>query len=524
MPAPSTDASPSARGSGAGTGRRVRGARTASAASATVATPTASSPGTSRASASVAAGTSTRRTPAAASARPIGSTPGTLRTSPPRPSSPISATRPRVTRSCSDPSRIPIAIARSSDAPAFRQLRRGEVHGDPPRWVVVARVAQRPADALPRLGQGRVRQPHDREPRQPGRDVDLHPDEPPGEAVERGGEQGREHERHGRPRHSSRTYAARRRGTIRPAPDRPERDPGRSERTVSQPIGSAVEPHAGERLWGAVRDAVWQAVVVDEAVLRLLSVAVLAHGHVLDRGRAGRRQDAAGAGVRRALGLGLRARPGHARPPARATSSAPACSRAAAFRFIPGPVFTNILLVDEINRATPRTQSALLEAMEEGHVSIEGETRDLPDPFLVLATENPIELEGTFALPEAQLDRFLVRIRLGYPSRDDEARIARRYRASAEPLEAVAPVLRPDELLAMRESVRAVEVSAQVEAYIVDLVRETRRAAGGPAGRQPAVDDGPLPGDPGVGLPRRPRLRPARRRQGAGPGRPRATG
>ena len=87
------------------------------------------------------------------------------------------------------------------------------------------------------------------------------------------------------------------------------------------------------------------------------------------------------------------------------------------FRFIPGPIFTNVLLVDEINRATPRTQSALLEAMEEGQVSIEGETRALPDPFLVLATENPIELEGTFALPEAQLDRFLVRIRLGYPDR-----------------------------------------------------------------------------------------------------------
>ena len=144
------------------------------------------------------------------------------------------------------------------------------------------------------------------------------------------------------------------------------------------------------------------------------------------------------------------------------------------FRFIPGPIFTNVLLVDEINRATPRTQSALLEAMEERQVSIEGETRVLPDPFLVLATENPIELEGTFALPEAQLDRFLVRIRLGYPDRAGEGRIARRYRASAEPLDAVTLVASPGQLLAIRDSVRSVEVSAPVEDYIVDLVRETR--------------------------------------------------
>jgi MoxR-like ATPase len=112
--------------------------------------------------------------------------------------------------------------------------------------------------------------------------------------------------------------------------------------------------------------------------------------------------------------------------------------------------------------------------MEEGHVSIEGETRDLPDPFLVLATENPIELEGTFSLPEAQLDRFLVRIRLGYPGRADEGRIARRYRDSAEPLDAVTLVAPPEQLLAMRESVRTVDVSAPVEDYLVDVVRATR--------------------------------------------------
>ena len=240
------------------------------------------------------------------------------------------------------------------------------------------------------------------------------------------------------------------------------------------PSSTPPSPFAGERFWRAICDSVGQAVVVDDESSACWRSPCWPRWPRADRGRPGRRQDAAGARVQPGARAGLRARPGHAGPPAGRRPRGQR-ARGGSFRFIPGPVFTNILLVDEINRATPRTQSALLEAMEEGHVSIEGETRDLPDPFLVLATENPIELEGTFALPEAQLDRFLVRIRLGYPSRDDEARIARRYRASAEPLDAVTPVLQPDELLAMREAVRAVEVSDQVEAYIVDLVRATRQ-------------------------------------------------
>jgi MoxR-like ATPase len=145
-----------------------------------------------------------------------------------------------------------------------------------------------------------------------------------------------------------------------------------------------------------------------------------------------------------------------------------------AFRFVPGPVFANVLLVDEINRATPRTQSALLEAMQERQVSAEGETRPLPDPFLVLATQNPIELEGTFALPEAQLDRFLLRIAIGYPDEDGERRIARRYQAAAEPLDGVRVVADAAALLALREAARGILVSADVEAYLVALVRGTR--------------------------------------------------
>ena len=144
------------------------------------------------------------------------------------------------------------------------------------------------------------------------------------------------------------------------------------------------------------------------------------------------------------------------------------------FRFVPGPVFTNVLLVDEINRATPRAQSALLEAMQERQVSIDGTTRPLPSPFIVLATQNPVELEGTFVLPEAQLDRFLMRVRMGYPEAADEATIAGRYDAAAEPLDALHPVIDRVRMAGVIDEVRAVTVSEDVEAYLVSLVRATR--------------------------------------------------
>ena len=143
-------------------------------------------------------------------------------------------------------------------------------------------------------------------------------------------------------------------------------------------------------------------------------------------------------------------------------------------RFVPGPVFTNVLLVDEINRATPRTQSALLEAMQERQVSIEGTTHRLPDPFVVLATQNPVEFEGTFALPQAQLDRFLLRARIGYPDDAGERRIARRHQDAADPLDTIEPVIARDRLLQVRDRVRTVRVADEVEAYVVAVVRATR--------------------------------------------------
>jgi MoxR-like ATPase len=143
------------------------------------------------------------------------------------------------------------------------------------------------------------------------------------------------------------------------------------------------------------------------------------------------------------------------------------------FEFRPGPIFSQVVLADEINRATPRTQSALLECMEERQVSLEGETRPLPRPFVVLATQNPIELEGTFPLPEAQLDRFLLRLSVGYPGLADEKNVVRRFRYGS-PLDELPAVVSASELVGMQRLVREVHVAEAVEDYIVRLVRASR--------------------------------------------------
>ena len=147
--------------------------------------------------------------------------------------------------------------------------------------------------------------------------------------------------------------------------------------------------------------------------------------------------------------------------------------KAGQFKFQSGPVITNILLADEINRAIPRTQSSLLESMEERQVTVDGQTYRLPDPFFVLATQNPIELEGTFPLPEAQLDRFLLRINLGYPQRDEEITILERFRAD-DPLNSLGSVADPGQLAEVRRSRKEVAVSKPVKEYIADIVRATR--------------------------------------------------
>ena len=144
------------------------------------------------------------------------------------------------------------------------------------------------------------------------------------------------------------------------------------------------------------------------------------------------------------------------------------------FEFRPGPIHTNIVLADEINRATPRTQSALLEAMEERQVTVEGNTAALPRPFLVLATQNPVELEGTFPLPEAQLDRFFLQVSMGYPTEDEEVAVLRRFSGPTIPLDDVEPVASSEDVMDMAAQVRAIHVDDSVAAYVVALTRATR--------------------------------------------------
>jgi MoxR-like ATPase len=147
--------------------------------------------------------------------------------------------------------------------------------------------------------------------------------------------------------------------------------------------------------------------------------------------------------------------------------------KAQEFEFRPGPVFTNVLLADEINRATPRTQAALLECMEERQVTLETGTLPLQRPFMVIATQNPIELQGTFPLPEAQLDRFLLQLPVGYPGAEDEVEMLRRFRTD-NPLDDLGAVTDADEVMVMQKAVRGVHVSPAVEGYIVEIVRATR--------------------------------------------------
>src|SRR4051812_13108071 len=162
--------------------------------------------------------------------------------------------------------------------------------------------------------------------------------------------------------------------------------------------------------------------------------------------------------------------------------------RAQRFEFRPGPVMANLVLVDEINRATPRAQSSLLEAMQERQITVDETTHPLPEPFCVIATQNPIELEGTFPLPEAQLDRFLFLVRLGYPEADDEDQILRMHGAANIDTNTLEPIYDATAIASLRDEVRAVKVSDAVRRYIVDVARATRRADGVELGASPRAE------------------------------------
>ena len=224
-----------------------------------------------------------------------------------------------------------------------------------------------------------------------------------------------------------------------------------------------------------VSDNVSRVIVGKEDAIKLVLCAILARGHIL-------LEDVPGTGktvMAKSLAKSLDA--DFARIqftpdllPTDVTGLSIWDAKAGEFTFKPGPVFTNILLADEINRATPRTQSALLECMEERQVTESGVTRKLAEPFLVVATQNPVEIQGTFPLPEAQLDRFLVRLKMGYPDTQGAMQILRRF-ISQSPLEELQPVVKREEIVEAQNALKDVEASTPVMAYITALCERTRQ-------------------------------------------------
>jgi len=239
-----------------------------------------------------------------------------------------------------------------------------------------------------------------------------------------------------------------------------------------------VTPEETARNAAAILDELEKAVVGRRRALELVLIGILAGGHVLLEDLPGLGKTLIARSFARVLGLDFaRIQFTPDLLPSDVIGAPLYDQRSAEMVFRPGPVFTQLLLADEINRTPPKTQAALLEAMGEGQVSVDGQTRRLPSPFIVLATDNPIEYEGTYELPEAQLDRFLMRLRLGYLSAPDETDMLRRRVARATEAVALNAVISAAGLLEMRESLERVEISQDLLDYVVAIVAATRQDA-----------------------------------------------
>ena len=228
-------------------------------------------------------------------------------------------------------------------------------------------------------------------------------------------------------------------------------------------------------LGNQVLDEVEKAVVGKRPVLERVLLAVLCDGHVLIEDYPGLAKTLLAKSFAAALGLAFRRV--QFTPdllPADITGTYVFDRKTSDFVLRKGPVFTNILLADEINRAPPKTQAALLEAMQERQTTLEGETHPLPRPIIVMATQNPIEYEGTYPLPEAQIDRFLMKIGIGYPTKEQEKEILERRRLRREDDVRISPVQSADQVLAMQQGVEDVHVDDAIETYIVEIVTRTR--------------------------------------------------
>jgi len=241
-------------------------------------------------------------------------------------------------------------------------------------------------------------------------------------------------------------------------------------------IPTDLSPEDVRTLCGRVLDEVERAVIGKREVLRVILSALLCPGgHVLVEDNPGLAKTLVASSFAAVLGLDFkRIQFTPDLLPGDVTGGYAYDTARGRFELRRGPIFTNLLLADEINRASPKTQSALLEAMQEHHVTLEGTTLDLPEPFVVIATENPIEYEGTFPLPEAQLDRFLAKLAVGYPTAEEEDEILRRRAERREDRVALRPVTNGDAFLAMRAAVERVHVAPPVRRYMVDLTAATR--------------------------------------------------